>query len=61
MVENVLGKPRVLGRVVHDHQPCAKKMRQDDEKHWHPALKGERKRNGSCVNREDDPGVTRDF
>ena len=42
MVENVLGEPSVLGRVLYNHQPCAKEMRQDDEKHWHPTVKGER-------------------
>ena len=61
MVENVFGEPRVLGRVLHNHQPCTEEMRQDDEKHWHPTVKRDRQRNGCCINREDDPGVARDF
>ena len=61
VVEDILGEARVLGRILHDHQPSAEKVRQDDQENRRPTVNGDRKRNRRRVDRYDDAGVARDF
>ena len=61
VVEDILGQARVLGGVVHDHQPSAEKVRQDDQENRNPAMHGDRQGNRRRIDRHDDTGVARDF